>query len=250
VKECFIKTFSEMVALVLRAVLVFGFTEKLAGIPLRKLSYECCAGYEPISNVVPHSRIDLDQAEMEDHLANRDFEAAKSIYMLGGNAGATAEIGVTVISGLPALVKKGAKVKQGNLTSGILKSAQSGGTIIRVSYTSVCKEGGLATKEVLGCFVVGGGPITIDDVDIGVPSAVQNTYLSLASLSTSAHSKMRGQEIYTIYNSYYGQRDYAHQRVMAALDQNGICSACDQSARVEVAKKNVCPHECVDACHS
>lgn len=226
-----------MVAWVLQAVLVVGFVVKVDGKLVRKLSYDCCAGYEPLSNVVPHSRIDLDQAEMEDHLANNDFEAAKSIYMFGGNAGATAEIRVTVISGLPALVKKGAQVKQGNFASGILKNAQSGGEIIGVSYTSVCKEGGSATKEVSGCFINEGGAITIDDVDIGAPSSVQNTYLTLASLSTSAHSKMSGQEVFAIYRSYYGQSDYAHQRVMAALDQKGTCSACDHAAREQVAKK-------------
>merc|ERR1712182_149128 len=48
---------------------------------------------------------------------------------------------------------------------------------------------------------------------------------------------MTGQEFYDPYKAYFTQGDYAHQRVMAALDKAGICSACDDIARVEIAKK-------------
>merc|ERR1719428_444528 len=119
-----------------------------------------------------------------------------------------------------------------------MKSAASAGaTAITVSYTSsVCKEGGLDTKDVSG-FTVGGGAITIGGVDIGVPTAVSNKYRTLAGFSTAAEKKMTGQEYFDIYKVYFGVGDYAHVRVMAALDKTGICSACDNAARVQIAKK-------------
>merc|ERR1719235_2162256 len=101
-----------------------------------------------------------------------------------------------------------------------MKSAASAGaTEITVSYSSVCKEGGLDTKDVSGCFTVGGGAITIAGVDIGAPTAVTNKYRTLAGFSTAAEAKMTGQEYYDVYKAYYSQGDYAHQRVMAALEK-------------------------------
>merc|ERR1719482_2093276 len=120
-----------------------------------------------------------------------------------------------------------------------MKSAASAGaTAITVSYTSsVCKDGGLATKDVSGCFTVGGGAITVGGVDIGVPTAVANKYRTLQGFSTAAEAKMTGQEYFDIYKAYFGPGDYADQRVLAGLDKTGICSACDEKAQVEIAKK-------------
>jgi hypothetical protein len=203
---------------------------------VRRLSYELIAGYEPGSDVVQHNMVDLDQAEMETHLSTPYYEKAKAIYTLGGNSGAKAEI--TVLA-LAADAAKGAVVKQGTVAVGKMKSAASAGaTKITVSYTtSVCKEGGLFTKAVSGCFTVAGGAITIGDVDSGTPTAVTNKYRTLAGFSTAAEKKMTGQEYFDIYKAYFGVGDYAHQRVMAALDKTGICSACDDAARVQIAKK-------------
>jgi hypothetical protein len=66
---------------------------------------------------------------------------------------------------------------------------------------------------------------------------VTNKYRTLAGFSTAAEKKMTGQEYFDIYKAYFGVGDYAHQRVMAALDKTGICSACDDAARVQIAKK-------------
>jgi hypothetical protein len=215
-------------------VAVFSGVEGLA----RRLDYDCCGAYEANSEVGPHSRIDLDQKEMEEHLKSFDFEAAKAIYTLGGNSGAMAEIHINrVISGNPLMVKRGAQVKQGNVAVGILKTAQANPLGIKVSYTtSVCKEGGLAKKDSSGCFKAGSN-ISINGVDVGPAAAVLNTYRTLASFSTSASTDMRGQEFYSVYRAYYNEPDYAHQRVMAALEQKGVCSACDNPARIEIAKK-------------
>merc|ERR1719299_361564 len=179
--------------------------------------------------------LDLDQSELETHLKVPDYEKAKAIYTLGGNSGAKAEI---TVSALAADAAKGTEVKQGTVAVGKMKSAASAGaTTITVSYSSVCKEGGLATKDSSGCFTVGGGAITVGGVDIGAPTAVANKYRTLAGFSTAAEKKMTGQEYFDIYKAYFGPGDYAHQRVMAALDKTGICGACDDDARVQIAKK-------------
>jgi hypothetical protein len=95
----------------------------------------------------------------------------------------------------------------------------------------------LATKDVSGCFTVEGGAITVGGVDIGAPTAVTNKYRTLSGFSTAAEAKMTGQEYFDIYKAYYGVGDYADKRVLAGLDKTGICSACDEKAQIEIAKK-------------
>eukprot|EP00746_Dinoflagellata_sp_MGD_P154612 gnl/MRDRNA2_/MRDRNA2_84928_c0_seq2.p1 gnl/MRDRNA2_/MRDRNA2_84928_c0~~gnl/MRDRNA2_/MRDRNA2_84928_c0_seq2.p1 ORF type:complete len:575 (-),score=102.81 gnl/MRDRNA2_/MRDRNA2_84928_c0_seq2:102-1826(-) len=202
---------------------------------LRKLSGDFPI-YEPVSSITSHSRIDLDQQEMEEHLSNSNFEAAKAIYTLGGNSGATALITVASLAGE---APSGAVVKQGNAAIGFMKKTAAGGaTSIEVQYTSFCKDGGSATKDLSGCFTVEGGPLEIVGVffSVGAPTKVQNMYRTLAGFSTQAQAKMEGQEFYKVYHDYYGAGDYAHSRVMAALDQTGFCSSCDATARQEMAK--------------
>merc|ERR1719217_504655 len=197
--------------------------------------YQLIAGYAPGSDVSQHNLLDLDQAEMETHLKVNDFAKAKAIYTLGGNSGAKASI---TVGALAAQAAKGAAVMQGGVAKGKMKSAAAAGsTSITVSYTSVCKEGGLSTKDVSGCFTTTGGAISIAGTNVGAPKAVTNAYRTLAGFSIAAESKMTGQEFYDPYKAYFTQGDYAHQRVMAALDKTGICSACDDIARVEIAKK-------------
>merc|ERR1719420_2605061 len=175
---------------------------------------------------------------METHLKVPDYVKAGAIYNKGGNSGAKAEI---TVSALAADAAKGAEVKQGTVAVGKMKSAAAAGsTTITVSYTtSVCKEGGLDTKDVSGCFKVGGGAITIGGVDVGAPTAVANKYRTLAGFSTAAEKKMTGQVYFDIYKAYFKVGDYAHVRVMDALTTppTGICKACDDAARVQIAKK-------------
>merc|ERR1711977_288184 len=150
-------------------------------------------------------------------------------------SGAKAEI---TVSALAADAAKGAEVKQGTVGVGKMKSsASAGATKITVSYSSACKDGGLATKDVSGCFTAAGGAITIGGVDIGAATAVTNSYRTLAGFSTAAEKKMTGQEYFDIYKAYFRVGDYADQRVMAGLDKTGICSACDDKAQIEIAKK-------------
>merc|ERR1719355_266646 len=217
----------------LRACLVIVFTVSVEGDAHAK--YASIAGYAPGSDVTQHNMLDLDQAEFETHLKVPDYTKANAIYTLGGNSGAKAEI---TVSALPGDAAKGEEVKQGTVGIGKLKSAASAGaTMITVSYSSVCKEGGLDTKDVSGCFTVGGGAITVGGVDIGDPTAVVNKYRTLQGFSTAAEKKMTGQEYFDIYKAYFGVGDYSHVRVMAALEKTGICRACDDAARVQIAKK-------------
>jgi hypothetical protein len=182
-------------------------TEYYEGFSPCKDSYELIAGYEPGSDVTQHNMLDLDQAEMETHLKVPDFAKAKAIYLSGGNSGAKAEI---TVSALAADAAKGAQVKQGTVGVGKMKSAASAGsTKITVSYSSVCKDGGLDTKDTSGCFTAGGGAITVAGVDIGAPTAVTNKYRTLSGFSTAAEAKMTGQEYFDIYKAYYGVGDYA-----------------------------------------
>jgi uncharacterized protein (DUF305 family)/plastocyanin len=195
------------------------------------------AGYEPGSDVTQHNLLDLDQKAMETALGKSpaDYETAKAIYTKGGNSGAKA---VITVSALAAVAAKKAAVMQGGVAIGYMKVAASkADTEIEVTYLSVCKEGGLPTKDTTGCFTVGGGALSIAGVDVGAPTAVTNKYRTLAGFSTAWEKKMTGQVFYEPYKAYYGVGDYAHQRVMAALDKTGICSACDDDAQIQMAKK-------------
>jgi hypothetical protein len=214
-------------------------------------SYAKITGYEPGSDVTEHSKIDLDQQAMEAELKEVpiDWTTAKAIYENGGNSGGYTTM---TVGALAADAAKGADVLQGTVGVGKMKyAAVAGATTIIVSYKSVCKEGGLPIKTSTGCFTVAGGSITVGGVDVGAPTAVANTYRTLAGFSTAAKKKMANWEFYKPYYTYYGEvGDYANQRVLAALEKKGICSACEDVARVEIAKKDFRLHECMDVCHS
>lgn len=50
--------------------------------------FDLIAGYEPVSDVVPHSLLDLDMSDMEegtDQNTEDGFAAAYSAYAVGGN---------------------------------------------------------------------------------------------------------------------------------------------------------------------
>merc|ERR1719235_257289 len=97
--------------------------------------YEVIAGYEPETNVVPHSKIDLDMKEISDAIGNSfDFTQAKFVYQNGGGGLCTqAEIDAAVTgdscNGKTTADAKGNSVKgsgairtlQGFATSGAAK---------------------------------------------------------------------------------------------------------------------------------
>merc|ERR1719353_1686890 len=48
---------------------------------------------------------------------------------------------------------------------------------------------------------------------------------------------MTGREYFDIYKAYFTDGDYADKRGLAGLDKKGMCSACDDAAAVQIAKK-------------
>jgi len=117
------------------------------------------------------------------------------------------------------------------------KAAAAGATSITVTYQSTCRDGGLDVKDTSGCFTVAGGALTVGGVDIGAPTAVTNKYRTLAGFSTAAGTKMASWPDYIVFKNYFGVDDYANQRVLAGLKGTGICAACDDAAKVQIAKK-------------
>jgi hypothetical protein len=204
----------------------------------RQLSQPKICGYSPSSDTGREMSIDLDQQEFEKHLASGNMVAAKAVYTLGGNAGAAALIG------LPALAKPtayGAVVKQGSVAVGLVsRKVEAGAKHLEITYAGTCKDGGLATKDLSGCFKMGGGDIKIEGVSVGAPTSVANTYATLAGFSVGGQHEMgawRWQELFTVYRAYYNKGDYANQRVVAALDKTGFCANCEVKDRSEVAQR-------------
>merc|ERR1719171_1974085 len=193
-------------------------------------------GYQPGSDVIQHSLIDLDQKEMEAHLGTTPvaFDKAKQIYTLGGNSGATAQL---TVGALGAAITKGTSVTQGGTATGKVKSdAKQGDTTLVVSYSSTCKVGGSSTQIATGCFVTTAA-VKAGDKDIGQPTAVVNKYRTLAGFSTAALAKMKGQPFYVPYRAYYTHGDYADRYVTAALDGTGAFKSQPEAARIQGAKK-------------
>merc|ERR1719421_1853457 len=193
-------------------------------------------GYQPGSDVIQHSLIDLDQKEMEAHLGTTPvaFDKAKQIYTLGGNSGAYAQL---TVGALGAAITKGTSVTQGGTATGKVKSdAKQGDTTLVVSYSSTCKVGGSSTQIATGCFVTTAA-VKAGDKDIGQPTAVVNKYRTLAGFSTAALAKMKGQPFYVPYRAYYTHGDYANRYVTAALDGTGAFKGQPEAARIQGAKK-------------
>merc|ERR1719399_1275158 len=174
-------------------------------------------GYHPGSDVVQHSLIDLDQKEMEAHLGTTpvEFAEANEIYTTGGNSGGTAVLKITALA---TAMPKGTFVSQGNppAAAGRVKSAAKvGDTSLTVSYTSTCKQGGSSSPVQTGCFSTSIA-LSAGGESIGLASAVQSKYRTIAGFSTAALKKMKGQAFFETYMTYYTHGDYAHRYVMAA----------------------------------
>jgi len=208
---------------------------------LASASYAKIAGYEPGSSVVQHSRIDLDQKEMESHLGSVPaFDKAYAIYSQGGNSGGYARF---TISSLASEVKKGVTVTQGSNTGVVKKTASAQATQLDVAYTSTCKVGGTSSPDNSGCFSA------TDELTIGsikaTPSAVVNKYRTLAGFSTAAPAKMQGQALYEQNTRFWKSSEYDYidatkygdSIVSAALKGTGGFKGKSNDWRIEMAKK-------------
>jgi hypothetical protein len=204
-------------------------------------SHPFIAGYEPGSDVTQHNRIDLDQKEMEEYLAEGvpNWAKAKAIYENGAYSGAYAR--VTVPSS-PAAIKKADIVTQAGNTAatGYVKSDKGTGvTSVDVTYTSTCIDNAHSKSySTTGCYKANVGAMTVKgSVNIGNPSAVQNKYRTLAGFSTKAGSKMSAQKNFQAFKSYYTNADYAHRYVLDAFAGTGLFAGKDNGARIQGVKK-------------
>jgi len=211
----------------------------LLATPTVRASYPTIVQYGSGSDVTQHSRIDLDQKEMESYLSTPDWDKAKNIYEHGGNSGGYATIQLQ--NQLVGNHNKGVTVTQAGHSGTLKSNVVAGDNTIKVSYTSTCKAGGYLQNGngvLSGCFKDDGGAITVGSTNVGEPTGqIMNTYRTLQGFSTQAQAKMAMQETYQIYRAYYGAGDYANQYVLAALGGSGAFNGLENVAREEGAKK-------------
>lgn len=244
----------------------------LSLIPFVSASRPMIAGYEPGSSVTDHNAIDLDQKAFEGQLglATADsFAKAKQIYNEGGHSKSFATIELT--TGLASELTKdsgltGESVSIGDVKGKMYSSAPIGSTTIKFKYTPSednqeehvkCKVGALPVADQIhdGCLEATGS-ITVDGTgaSYSYSYSVENDNKngrSIAGFSTSAASKMLEgcpgcpYAEFKKYYDYYGQADYAHAWVTAALDgtktnfKNGNADFAKYgyTGRTEAAKK-------------
>lgn len=243
----------------------------LSLIPFASASYPMIAGYEPGSSVTDHNAMDLDQKAFEAQLglATADsFTQAKAIYNGGGHSKSYAIIELT--NGVSSELQKdssltGESVSIGNIKGKVYSSAPVGSTTVKFKYNPSednqeehvkCKVGELPVEDQVheGCLKPT-GTITVDSTGdtYNYSYSVEtdnNNGRSIAGFSTSAESKMLTctncpyAEFKKFYD-YYGQADYAHAWVTAALEGsrtnfsngNADFSKYGFTGRTEAAKK-------------
>jgi len=197
----------------------------------RNLSNKQIAGYEPPSDVVDHTKMDLDQSAMEGQLklqTDDSFLAAKRIYEMGAHSKVIAEI--TLASpGLATTATKESIVtsvsSDGSTVSGVLTDNYDAGvTTIKVKLNAAidnCHGVGHPNQVTTGCFNTAG------DLTISGGSTLAYTHdygqvtngRTIKGFSTNAGAKMSNWATFTKFKNYYnGDADYADKWVSAALD--------------------------------
>eukprot|EP00965_Chrysotila_dentata_P207958 6184425-Pleurochrysis_carterae.AAC.1 len=200
------------------------------------------AGYLPQSPVTDHSTIDLDQAAFEAALpdqAQTAFDAAVSIYTLGGNSKSYAVL--TLASQLTSEVPQGTEVygfaANGARVNGtVYETASAGASSLEVQYivgstlapgggATTCRVGGLVNRVTDGCFRQT-TDLTIETAPVISTSATAVNNLNgrtLQSFSTNAQDLMYDNcpgcpyKHYKMFYDYYGRFDYVDRWVTAAL---------------------------------
>lgn len=186
-------------------------------------------GYQAATDVRQHSLIDLDQKELEGFLKATppDYAQAKTIYENGKHSIRT--VALTVVA-LTADIPQGTEVTQGVAKGKLTTPAAVGATSITLSYTSTCE-----VADPSGCFQPTAGEVPVTSV--GATSKVDNTYRTLASFSTDAESKMKGQEYYAAFHAFYKKGDYGDGVVQDGLGKTGELADGDAAARDQFIKK-------------
>jgi len=215
-------------------------------LPFASASYERIAGYEPGSQVTDHNAMDLDQAAIESQLGLStvdSFATAKKIYNEGAHSKSYAQI--TLSTGLASAVSGGDPIS-GLAVDGSIVSAKAhddapiGSTTLLVRYTTLdsqtphhvgCKVGALPVADQYhqGCLKATGS-VSVDGTSYDYSYSVDsdnNNSRTIAGFSTSAEKKMLIKSSdcpgcpyaeFKKFYDYYGEADYAHQWVEAALD--------------------------------
>jgi len=207
----------------------------------RRLSYERIVGYEPGSQVTDHAAIDLDQKAIETELkkaTDQGFTNAKNIYEKGGNSKSFARVNLG--TGLTVAVPKGTVISginsDGLQVMGKAKdNFGAGATEIDVQYQTsdssphvTCRVGALTVAlgaVTQGCLAAT-GTIKVGEMDYAYTYDVMEDNMNgrtLMGFSTAAQAKMYAcsngcpHDEYMKFYNYYGQFDYAHQWVNAAM---------------------------------
>jgi len=188
-------------------------------------SFDAIAGYEPGSDVVDHSRVDLDQAALELVLKENegDFLMAKAIYESGGNSKSHAVLKLK--TGLTMAVDKSAGISDGTIMAKSYAGYEVGATEIKAIYKVLgeCNVGGLDVTKLDGCFPATGS-ITIGDAQYEyeyAPDVDNNAARTIQGFSTKAESKMETEGTHDEYfknKKYHGSGDFGDAWVSAALD--------------------------------
>ena len=208
----------------------------------RRLSFERIAGYEPGSQVTDHAAIDLDQKAIETELkkaTDEGFANAKNIYEKGGNSKSFARVTLEI----PYLTQE---IRKGTVISGINANGvqvmgkakdnyNAGDIVIDVQYQTsdtmphvtcrVCAQTialGAVTEGCLASTVT----IKVGEMEYSYSYDVLEDNMNgrtLMGFSTAAEAKMYScsngcpHDEYMKFYNYYGQFDYAHQWINAAM---------------------------------
>lgn len=205
--------------------------------------------FTPKTNVVNHLRIDLDLAEITKHMHFIDTtgegtdpyfgrirrDLARRVYEQGGHACIQAEL---TVPPLAWSMKAGDHVFQSRpndwrRSAALRASAPIGSTRLTVEYSSLwrpCFGGGSSESTTTGAYGVELN-LTAHCLDketslhsqadvIGIPLAVSHEFQTLAAFSTTATDRMKGEDEFELYQSFFGSGDYAHVFIINAFDPN------------------------------
>jgi len=192
------------------------------------------AGYLTGSDVTEHNELDLDQRDLEDYLAEGDFDKATQIYSQGGNSQKTHT--VTLSAPLDQDYNEGDEITQGSAVGLLHSDAKNGTLTLRVGITSTCTGESAKDSDASGCFT-SGSSLSIKGEDVGNVESVQLSWRTIEKFTTEAEQKMTGQPTFDLYNAYYDQGDYAHEFITTALDGTGEFDGKSNEFRAEFAAK-------------
>lgn len=198
------------------------------------------AGYKPSAQVTDHAAIDLDQQLLQSLLADHNLTQASLLYNKGAHSKSYAY--VTFTKGTGKINKNtafvGTTISGKPITLLAYSDYDAGETEIKLRYAThhvqaeypFCQVGANTEPVLHGCLTAF-GTVTLDGIKSAPlaysynPETDNKNGRTLAGFSTAAESKMAGcgpscpYTDYEKYYDFYGEFDYGHQYVTAALEQ-------------------------------